>query len=142
MHYIVVELSIMLILLLTCNIVFLLIFLQNIFKGHYTIVFSPQDIRNHAWSTFSWCYCGTSIHFPDAFILFFFWNHFTLLDPWKYFAFVGTNDLLGFAGIEGVLSFTFLEPRISQALLPGVKDLVHFTNLHHVILLSSCCKII
>ena len=77
---------------------------------------------------------------PSFFSLFL--NHFTLLDPWKYFAFVGTNDLLDFARIEGVLSFTFLEPRIYQALLPGFKDLVHFTNLHQVILLSSCCKII
>ena len=79
---------------------------------------------------------------PSFIFFFFFWNHFTLLYPWEYFAFAGTNDLLGFAGIEGVLSFAFLEPRISQALLPGVKNLVHFTNMRHVILLSSCCKII
>ena len=79
---------------------------------------------------------------PSFFFSFLFWNHFTLLDPWDYFSFVGTNDLLGFAGIEGVLSFAFLEPRISQALLPGVKNLVHFTDMRHVILLSSCCKII
>ena len=50
-------------------------FLQNIFKVHCLIGFSPQDMRrllNHFWSTFSWCYCGTSIHFPDASIFFFF----------------------------------------------------------------------
>ena len=103
-------------------------FFQNIFKVHYIRGFSPQDMRrllNHAWSTFSWCYYGTSIHFPDASI-FFFYNHFTLLDSWKYFAFVGTNDLLGFVEIEGVLSLAGIKDLLNFV---GIKDLPGFTGI-------------
>ena len=48
--------------------------------------------------------------------------------------FVGIRDFLGFAGIMEL--FHFAKP------VGGAKELVHFVNLRHMILLSSCCKII
>ena len=68
-------------------------FLQNIFKVHSTIGFSPQDMRqllSHAWSTFSWCYCGNSIHFLMP--LFFF--------SFEPFYFAGSKEPFHFAWIR------------------------------------------
>ena len=81
-------------------------FLQNIFKVHCTIGFSPQDMRqllNHAWSTFSWCYYGTSIHFLMPL---FSWNHFTLLDPRNCSTLLESKNY----SIKEQLFFFFLKP--------------------------------
>ena len=94
-------------------------FLQNIFKVHCTIGFNPQDMRqllNHAWSTFSWCYCGTSIHFLMPLFFFFF------LEP---FYFAGSKELFHFAGIrklfhQGTTQFFFF--------FFGTRELLHFAR--------------
>ena len=112
-------------------------FLQNIFKVHSTIGFSPQDMRqllSHAWSTFSWCYCGNSIHFLMPLFFFSFEPfyfarskepfHFAWIrklfhqgTTWFFF-FLGTKELLHFAitivGTRELLSFF------------EIKELLHF----------------
>ena len=111
-------------------------FLQNIFKVHSIIGFSPQDMRqllSHDWSTFSWCYYGTSIHFLMPLFFFFFWtillcwiqgtvplclNQKTIPSRNNLIFFFGTKELLHFAitmvGIRELLSFF------------EIKELLHF----------------
>ena len=121
-------------------------FLQNIFKVHRTIRFSPQDM--------GLCWIMLNPHSLDAimellsifrmpsFFFFFFNNHFTLLDPWKYFNFVGTKELFHFTrirklfhqGTTRIYIYILLESRISYGIkgllsFARIKDLLNFTFL-------------
>ena len=97
-------------------------FLQNIFKAHRTISFSPR--------TWGCCWIMLNPYSLDAIVellsIFltppFFLNHFTLLDPWKYFNFVGTKELFHFARIRKLF-----HQRTTQIFF-GTKELLHFAR--------------
>ena len=101
MHCIVVDLSIMLILLLTYNIVFLLIFFKI-----YSRSAAQQALAPRTWAVVESCLIHLLLmllwnFYPFSGCLhFFFLNHFTLLDLWKYFNFVGTKELFHFVRIR------------------------------------------
>ena len=59
-----------------------------------------------------------------------------------FLGFTGIKDLQGFAGIKDLQGFVGIMELLHFVKSVGeAKELVHFVNLRHMILLSSCCKI-